>query len=1553
MRRLSSARPRFPARAKPGPATEESRVRFDSRPVRAAFRLAVAALALATLAVVPARAQSEDGLPWGAPAGTEPCTAEGRLEQALAADPGLAARRELFEALVREAQRKGLVPSRAMAAGPSFVIPIVVHIVHQNGPENISDLQVQSQIWALNRDFANSPGGPSPAVNTGIQFCLASQLPPASPVTWSTTPGITRTFSAQTMHTYGSPGSEVALKAIDYLPSNQYLNVWVVNNIAGGGGGVAGYATFPGAVPAALDGVVIRYTCFGSNGTPYGGPYPALLPTNNIGKIMTHEVGHWLNLLHTFHGGCVAPGDQVTDTPPEAVNRNGCPTTSLTSCTAVNDPIENFMDYTNDACRFAFTAGQATRMQTAISYYRSTLVSAQNLIDVGCPSGLNALITTSRGQICAPDAVTFGTPASGAGYTYAWSFPGGTPSSATTQNVVVNYAAPGVYPAALTVTDGGSNSSTNSTTIYARSCTPIVGPCTNWVLPNNAGFDWSTGTPVPVPGRSVVGAEPASSTSDGFGAMRFYADGTRALTATNVVMPNGTGLLAGGSSHNGVLIVPRPGNANQYFLFTVRQWEDSATPNPMNYSVVDMTLNAGLGDIVSGQKNLLVTLPGSPNEMVEGMAAIPHCNGVDWWVVTNGANSGSGKLFVTLVTSSGPMSSTAYNIGLAVPGTGLGAVVPSFDGTRVACVATAAGVYPNNGMIAAYNFNRSTGVPTTLLAPTNTWGGYSDVAFSPNGKLLYFSSYQGAVSRVRQLEIATLQMREIAAGPWFAIKPGPDGLIYIAPNSSARLHCINYPNNFNTSNLNECGLNLNSIPMPTGTATGIFGALPNMPLQCTAVQPADFSYTITSCLTVNFSSINCAGPYSWTFGDAGTGTGQNVSHTYASPGTYTVTLTVAGASPAVKTVSITLGLLPVSLSGPSTICGSVLSNYTALGPAGYTYTWAVTGGLPATASGNNVDVTWGVLGGTITLTVLDPATGCTTSIVKNVGTCPSCTPPPANMTAWFPLDEVSGTTALEIVLGAHGVDVNTPTHAPGKVIRARTFSGVSQFVQANDAPNLNFGTGDFTVDAWVRTTTATGIAPIVDKRFTDPEVGYALYLKNGRLAMRIGDAVLADGTEYWLATTPFIADGQWHHVAGVLKRSALANGTRLYVDGVNVLALPVYGWLSVTNTEKLLIGAQKGYSGPIGYLNGSVDEVELFQRALSTTELNAIYMSDALGKCKEFSWVPTVATICRDEAEVTLTMQVCNYTGSPQSYNVSFAGLPVGGTCTANGPSVFTLITPNPVNVPANGCVAVTYKVARPAGMPLYSTACYQVTVTNTATSSVTTNIGSLYASRRWCHLIIKGPIGVGGGSGGAALVAFRVTNTDDVPATTPYSLQVMPRAGADPSEEPLVMLNGLPPGDMVHGDITLAPGEFVDIEVSAGFLEPRAFRYYDVVLSVDEDGDGLVEPALTAGITYGSDGSTLSVPPTAHLPGTLELGITPNPVRSSATIRYALPTGGRVELALYDVAGRQVLSVPAFFAEAGPGAIPLNCRGLASGVYFVRLRVNGHAAGQRFLMLE
>lgn len=1511
----------------------------------------VAALALAAPAARATEVLDPHASAWSAPAGTNPCGSQDLLDQLLAQDPTLKAKQELFERLVQQAERQGLVGKagrpRASTAPPIYVIPVVVHIVHQGGAENISDLQVQSQIFALNRDFANAPNNGAPAVNTGIQFCLATQLPPGSPVVWSTTPGITRDNSPETNHTYGSLASETALKAISYLPAANYLNIWVVKTISGGGGGVAGYGTFPGMSPPSRDGIVMRYDCFGSNYTPYGGPY-TLLASNDNGKILAHEVGHYLNLYHTFQGGCASPGDQVSDTPPEQVNRTGCPSPAPTSCTAAPDPIENFMDYTNDPCRFAFTAGQTTRMQTAIATYRSMLVSGGNLAAAGCSSGLNALIVANPTQMCAGGTVQFSTPASGAGYTYAWTFPGGTPASASTQNASSTFPNPGVVNVTLTVTDGGSNSSTNTVTVYVNACTAIQNSCTNWVFGSGCALSFATGVPVPFGGTLNGSPEPAAMMSDASGNLLFYSDGVKVYTSTNTVMPNSNGLLAGISSHNGVIAVPRPGSPSQYFLFTIRNWEDGPTSNPVNYSVVDMTLNAGLGDVPLGQKNIFVPLPGSPTTMVEGQALIPHCNGTDWWWILNGDGTTSGKIFVTLVTSAGPVSTTVYNIGMTVSGAPAGAITPTPDGTRIAMANL------SSQQIAAYNFDRSTGVISTVLAPTAV-GAWADVALSPNGKLLYYSYYIASVYGVRQLDLASMQTRDILANDPCGIKPGPDGKLYLGSGNSPSIHCINYPDNFNTLNLNECGLNKNSVAMPAGAADAWLGALPNMVLQCYgATMPAQFTNTVTNCTAVSFHAVNCAGPYTWNFGDASSGSGQNVGHTYATPGVYTVTCTITGASPSVATHTLTLQLQPVSMAGSNTACANP-SNYSAVGPSNYTYTWTVSGGPPATATGNNIDVTWGPSGGTVTLTATDSTTGCTATVVKSVGPCPTCTPPPPNLSAWYPLDEPSGTTAVETVLGNNGADFNAPAHSTGKVKGARTFNGATTYVQANDAPQINFGTGDLTIDAWVRTTQGSGIQGIVDKRLADPESGYSLYLKSGRLAFLLADPAFgASGTEYWSNTTPYIADGQWHHVAAVERRSAPSNGTRLFVDGLGVASFTAYpGTGNVTNSQKLLIGARAQFSGPpVQVFNGAIDEVELFQRSLNASEIQSIYQSDSLGKCREFLYVPVAANLCRDGTDVTLTMKVCNYTTAPQSYTISFAGLPVGPGCTYTGPTTFQLLATNPVTVPANGCVSVPYKVTRPAGMPVYATSCYKVTATNTVSSYTCVSGGSITVTRNWCVRVI-GPVDWGS-TGAPTALRFMLTNTSGAPQTANYTARVVP-LDSDAGTLTGISLNGLDPDIAATGSVSVASGDSAEVDVSALFTEARGFHAYDIVLSFDEDGDGIDDAQTAALLRYTENPATIvSVPsPPPSATRTLALAIAPNPARHDALLQFVLPERADVQLAMFDLVGRRVRTLLEGTRAAGPYRLQVDLSGLPRGVYFVRLRAGTLGATQRIVMVR
>src|SRR5205814_346413 len=124
-------------------------------------------------------------------------------------------------------------------------------------------------------------------------------------------------------------------------------------------------------------------------------------------------------------------------------------------------------------------------------------------------------ISANATQICAGGTVQFTTPASGPNYVYNWSFPGGSPASATTQSVTVTYAAAGTMTATLTVTDTtNGNFSTNTQVVYVVACAPILGHCTKWVFPSGAGLDFASGVPVAFGGTQSFNGEAAGVMSD-------------------------------------------------------------------------------------------------------------------------------------------------------------------------------------------------------------------------------------------------------------------------------------------------------------------------------------------------------------------------------------------------------------------------------------------------------------------------------------------------------------------------------------------------------------------------------------------------------------------------------------------------------------------------------------------------------------------------------------------------------------------------------------------------------------------------------------------------------------------------------------------------------------------------------------------------------------------------------------------------------------------------------------------------------------------------------
>ena len=259
--------------------------------------------------------------------------------------------------------------------GHVVTIPVVVHVVYNDSTQNISQAQIQSQIDVLNEDFrANNPDVTSvptefePVVaDARIEFELANRDPQCQP-----TNGITRTQTD-----VGALGpSDVKSDATggqDGWPPEEYLNIWVCPL----SGNLLGQGTFPAQLSTNPDedGVVINYEAFGTTGT-------ASAPFDR-GRTGTHEVGHWLNLLHIWDRSGCGNDDNVADTPTQDDEHYDCPSHPTSSCGS-NDMFMNYMDYVDDSCMYMFTAGQSDRMEAALFGPRSEIVGSDALLP---PSG--------------------------------------------------------------------------------------------------------------------------------------------------------------------------------------------------------------------------------------------------------------------------------------------------------------------------------------------------------------------------------------------------------------------------------------------------------------------------------------------------------------------------------------------------------------------------------------------------------------------------------------------------------------------------------------------------------------------------------------------------------------------------------------------------------------------------------------------------------------------------------------------------------------------------------------------------------------------------------------------------------------------------------------------------------------------------------------------------------------------------------------------------------------------------------------------------------------
>ncbi len=415
--------------------------------------------------------------------GIKPCSTDSMFNIEMQNDPGLALRRQQLQDFTKQF----IGPQQRVASATAlYTIPVVFHVMHNYGTEDIPKQQILDAMVVLNESFQKLNSDTGDVIpffqpifaDAQIQFRLANIDPQGN-----CTDGITRT---RTSLTY-SAGNNV--KTLIDWPSDKYLNIWVVQHIASG---AAGYAYYPG-VSSNIDGVEILYDYVGG---PQIGHYQS--------RSLTHEVGHYLNLPHTW-GNSNSAGlasncsidDGIFDTPNcIGSTPSGCNLTQNTCGSGPSDSVDNVQNYMDYAsCHKMFTEGQKAVMHAALNSSagsRDNLWSQGNLLATGTEDGHVVTACVPKADfsnkpiyICEGGTVFFDDKSwRGDATAWQWNFPGGTPDTSSSQNPSVVYNTPGSYDVKLKV----SNSAGVDSLIRSMLVTVLPDTGTN-MIPYSEGFE--------------------------------------------------------------------------------------------------------------------------------------------------------------------------------------------------------------------------------------------------------------------------------------------------------------------------------------------------------------------------------------------------------------------------------------------------------------------------------------------------------------------------------------------------------------------------------------------------------------------------------------------------------------------------------------------------------------------------------------------------------------------------------------------------------------------------------------------------------------------------------------------------------------------------------------------------------------------------------------------------------------------------------------------------------------------------------------------------------
>jgi gliding motility-associated-like protein len=435
----------------------------------------------------------------------------------------------------------------------------------------------------------------------------------------------------------------------------------------------------------------------------------------------------------------------------------------------------------------------------------------------------------------------------------------------------------------------------------------------NWIFGYGARVNFSGPIPVGSSNAAINSNESTASVSDpSTGQILFYTDGRKVWNANNDVMPNGSNLLGGfyNSCTQGALIVPFPEDDQRYFLFTLEELEaQSVNPladNGLRYSVVDMTLNGGLGDVqVAAMNTLLAT------DLTEKLIVIRSTEIQGFWVIAHKKNANeflAWKIDACGVTAQ-PVVSTVGSIFAISPFFGTyeawaGAMDASPDGNRIGMP------IDWSDRLEFFDFNKTMGVvsnPLTVNVTDDSTPPFLrkyGACFSPDGSKFYYTN----INSVYQLDLSTYNSAAIASSitliysptvepnsyPCFQIEQAPNNKLYVAIGNAGRLDEISNPNSLGLG----CGYVINAVSfnpatcqlgLPAQVPLGGFAASSNITFSPDSCLQSDISFSIATTSPIN--------QISWNFDDPSSGANNsssslNPSHQFSEIGSYQITAIV-------------------------------------------------------------------------------------------------------------------------------------------------------------------------------------------------------------------------------------------------------------------------------------------------------------------------------------------------------------------------------------------------------------------------------------------------------------------------------------------------------------------------------------------------------------------------------------------------------------------------------------------------------------------------------------